>query len=460
MVKKKNSKKLKELNHKARKNSIKEGIFSSAKSAFGDNYIAPFAIAINTSSSMVALLGSISGLLGPISQTLNSRLIEKKSRKKIILRTIFLETLMWIPFILIAILFYKGILTNLLPIFLLLTFSIYIIIANRAHPAWFSWMGDIVKEENRGTWFSKRNLILGFVSLVLAITASFFLDYFKKNNLIMFGFIILFSLAIILEIFRYRSFKKQYEPKIKLKKGYYFSYKDFIKNSLNNNFGRFTIYRGFVSFSAWIYSSLIAVYLLRYLEFSYSTYMLIIMSGVASSLIILELWGKIADKYGNYQVLAITSMIIPFIPILWILNNSPLYLILVPQLISGSVYAGFHLASGNFIYDNVNSQKRGLAVSYFNLTVGIGVFFGAGIGAFLIKFLTISIIEPIIFIFILSSITSIIVVSLGLTKLKEIRKMKKLRNIKSLEHMIIKEAKPTILEEFHEITHIKKYFKG
>ena len=67
----------------ARTQSIKEGVFASAKSAFGDSYISPFAIAINSSNSMVALLSSISGLLGPLSQIFGSKLIEKYERKKI-----------------------------------------------------------------------------------------------------------------------------------------------------------------------------------------------------------------------------------------------------------------------------------------------------------------------------------------------------------------------------------------
>jgi len=39
------------------------------------------------------MLSSITGLLGPLSQLFGSRLIEKFSRKKIILKTVFLESL-------------------------------------------------------------------------------------------------------------------------------------------------------------------------------------------------------------------------------------------------------------------------------------------------------------------------------------------------------------------------------
>lgn len=460
MVKKKvkeDPSKVKELKHQARRQSIKEGIFASAKNSFGTNYISPFAIAINASSSMVAMLSSVAGLLGPISQLFSSRLIEKYPRKKIMLKSVFFESLIWLPLIIIAILSYKGIIISVLPFLLLLLFSLFIILSGIGSPAWFSWMGDIIDDKYRGRWFSKRNLLTGFVSVLLTIFASLFLDYFKKNNWIMFGFMLLFLLAFISRILSWKTFKKQYEPKIKLKKGYYFSFWDFLIKAPKNNFGEFAIFSALLSFACAISSPLIVIYLLRNLEFSYLTYMIIILSGTVFALLFLELWGKFADKYGNYRVLSVTNILIPIIPILWILSPSPIYLILVPSIISGVSWAGFNLSARNFVYDNVSQQRRGLALSYYNLLSGIGIFLGAGIGALLIKFLTISFIEPLFLIFIIGSIARMIVVFLWLPKIKEIKETKKFDSSKALKNIIFKEAKPTLIEEAHEIIHIKEY---
>jgi len=456
---KEDSPRIKKLKKQARRHSIAEGIFASAKNSFGTHYVSPFAIAINSSSPLVALLSSISGLLGPLSQIFGSRLTEKYSRKKIILKAVFFESLAWLPFIAIAILFYKGIITNVLPILLLISFSLYTIFSSLGQPAWFSWMGDIVEEKYRGRWFSKRNLLLGFVSVVLAISAAFFLDFFKKNNWIMFGFIILFILALLSRLTSWKIFKKQYEPKIKLKKGDYFSFWSFLINSPKNNFGIFSLYRFFFTFATAISSPLLVIYLLRNLNFSYSTYMIIIFAGTAFSLVVLELWGKFADRYGNYKTLCMTSFLIVIIPILWILNKSPIYLILVPSAVSGIAWAGLHLTEKNFIYDNVSPRKRGFAVSYYNMLWGLGVFFGAAIGAFLIKFLDTEFIAPIILIFIIGSIARAIIAIWWLPKIKEIRKTEKFEGLQSFKEIILKDAVPTIHEEVNEIMHINKYLK-
>ena len=453
------SPKIRELKHQARRHSIKEGIFASAKSSFGYHYLSPFAIAINASNSIVAMLGSIAGLLGPLSQIFGSRLIEKYSRKKIILKSVFFEALIWIPFIIIALLFYNGIIVEILPLILLLTFAVYMIMAGVGHPAWFSWMGDIVDEKYRGRWFSKRTLINGFVSIVIAISASFFLDYTKKINFTMFGFVILFSLAFISRMICWKIFKKQYEPKIKLEKGYYFSFWDFLLKNPKDNFRKFSIYRFWLNTACSISSPLLAIYLLRILGFGYTIYMIIIFAGTIFSLTVLELWGKFADKYGNYKVLGIASILIPLVPILWILSPNPIYLIFIPALVSGISWAGFNLATGNFIYDNVPQQKRSLAVSYFNMLGGIGTFIGAGIGAILIKFLTIQIVEPIIAIFIFGGLMRMIVVFYGIPQIKEVRKTEKFNGTRALKDIILNEAKPTLIEEAHQIMSIKKYLE-
>lgn len=456
---KKDSPKIEELKHQARNLSITEGIFAVAKDSFGHQYVSPFAIAINSSSPMVAMLTSISGLLGPLSQMFGSLLIGKYSRKRILLKTIFFEALMWAPFIAIAILFYNGILLHTLPILLLLSFSLYTIAGGAGHPAWFSWMGDIVDEKDRGRWFSKRALVTGFVSVVLVIVAAFLLDYSKKSGLTMMGFSVLFSLALILRLISLRFFKKSYEPKIKLKKSSYFSFWDFLKKSPENNFGKIAIFRFFFTFATAISSPLLAVYLLRNLGFSYVIYMIITFAGTAFALIVMELWGKFADRYGNYRTLCIASALIVLIPFLWILNTNPIYLILIPSAISGIAWAGFHLTEKNFIYDNVSAQKRGFAVSYYNLFWGMGIFLGAGLGAILIKFINTNFIEPIILVFILGGIVRALIALWWLPKIREIRKTEKFTGSRAFKEIFLKGAAPTIYEEVSEIIHIKKYLR-
>ena len=77
-AKKLSKRQLRKLQRKTRHLSIKEAAFAMIKNSLGNSYVVPFAIAINASNSLVALLTSFAGLLGPISQLKSSKLIDKK----------------------------------------------------------------------------------------------------------------------------------------------------------------------------------------------------------------------------------------------------------------------------------------------------------------------------------------------------------------------------------------------
>jgi len=442
---------------KTRHLSVKEGSFAGVSITTRVNYITPFAIAINASNFIIALLTSFAGFLGPLSQWQSSKLIEKYSRKKIATIAVFFEALMWIPLIIIAFLFYKGVLTSALPLLLLIFFAIYIIITGISFPAWFSWIGDVVDKEYRGRWFAKRNYIIGIITLIFTILSAFFLDFFKKNNWTMFGFMILFSIAGISRLISCYYLKKSYEPKLELKKGDYFSLWQFIKKAPKNNFGRFTIFISLMQLAMYIAGPFFAVYMLRNLGFNYVEYIAIITSQTLFSLIAIRPWGKFADRYGNYEVIKITSILIPFYPLLWLISKNLFVLILGPALIGGIVFAGFNLSATNFIFDSVRPEKRGLAVSYYNVLAGTGIFIGAGIGAILVKSLTISFMDKIPFIFLISAFVRMSVSLIMIPLLKEIRKTEKFdskKAIKNLEKRLI----PSIFEGFHHLA-IKRTHK-
>lgn len=457
---KKNKKELKEekLKKKSRNLSIKDGIFATGKVAFGDNYIQPLAIHINSSNFIVALISAVINLLGPISEAFGSKLIEKKPRKEIVLKTMILELLVWLPIITIIILFYNGIALNFLPIALLLFFSFHLIFNKIKHPPWFSWVGDLVQEGKRGRWFAKRNLLIGFASMSFAIISALILNYLTNIGQATMGFIILFSLAFILKIGCYLALSKQYEPKIKLKETDYFSFTDFILNLKRNNFGKFTIFKSIMSIGLGLTSAVFAIYIIRILEYSYAQYMAIIIANMFFSIIFLRLWGIIADNYGNAKVIYITSIIIPIIPLLYIINTNIFYLIFFAQFVSGLAWSGFMLAEGNFVYDNVRPEKRGFAISYLHMINGILLFIGATTSAILVKYLPFTTYKTLIIIYLLSAFFRFISVIFYLPKVEEIKKKKKLKNIHQLEHIFLKQTKPSIMEEFHEISSMKKYF--
>lgn len=449
---------IQKLKNKTRRLSIKEGIFFTFRQAFGDHYISAFAIAIGSSNPMVALINTMWNM-SPISQIFGINLIKNFKRKNIVSTTTLINSIGFLLMALIGLFYIKDILVEFLPTLILINLFIILTSTGIGHPAWFSLMGDVVNPKYRGRWWAKRSTIITFTSITLTIIASFILELFKKENQEITGFLLFFIIAFSARLYCSKLLKSHYEPKQKKIKKEKIKAKYLFSDLKKTNFGKFIVFRGLFAMATMITSPLISIYLLRYLNFDYPTYIIISLSGMIFSIFTLNLWGRLADKYGNYRIIALSTLLIPIIPLLWIVSGSKLYLFLIPGMVGGIGWYGFFLASTNFVYDNNSEENRAKAIAKMNFFIGIGAVTGGIISTILIKYLKTSWIEPLMLIFLIGTLVRMIIVATFIPMLKEIKKKKKLKGLKDLENVIIKQLKPTLLEEAHEIGAIKNYLK-
>jgi MFS family permease len=414
---------------------------------------------MGTSSSLITILNSVWNL-GPVSQLFGSNLVGKKKRKDTLQKIVSIEAFAWLFIAFIGFMYLKGISPHLLPFLTIAGLGVMVFAEGVGHPSWFSLMGDVVDDKFRGKWWSKRSTIISFSTIVLSIISALLLNYLKSINNEIIGFISLFVIAAIARIYCIYLFGKFYEPKLKIKKEKTYTFKHFLGELEDSNFGRFVMFRGMLAFTIGLTSPLISIYLLRYIKFDYLTFIVIILSGTLFSILTLNLWGKISDRYGNFRVIALTTLIIPLTPLLWILSTSKIYLFFIPAILGGTAWSAFIMASGNFLYDNIGKQKRGKAIAYYNLFVGLGAFAGGLVSALLIKTIQVTWIEPLYVIFIIGTFARMLVVAFWIPKLKEIKRKEEFKGFKELKRVAIKEAKPTLVEDLHEIASISSYLRA
>lgn len=421
--------------------SIVEGSFAAAMNGFGVSYFSPFAIALNATSSQVGLMSALISLLPSVVQLKGARLIEKFSRKKVVVTGVLLQALMFVPLILLG-LFFSG--TSWV-VWAVISFVCLIYgFGSVAYPAWFSWMGSLVPEDHRGRYFARRNRITGFFGLVSMIAGAFILEQFKILGWVMIGFGILFALAGICRFIAMLLFKKHYEPKLVIHKKDYFSFWSFLKH-LDTPFGRFAVYTTLFKIALGIATPFFAVYILRDLNLGYLWFMVISVAGTLFHLLFLPVLGKFGDKYGNIKLLKLASFCFMISPFLWMVSKNPYYLMSVPKLFGGIAWAGLGLASGNYIYDAVRQEKRSFGLAYFNLLNGVGMFVGAGIGS-LIALANIAFMNKILFIFLISGILRILLFAFDSGLLREVRHVDKFKY-----QFLVKEFNPVqgFVREIH-----------
>jgi len=416
-----NSQKLKE---KALHVSIQEGVAANVSTNVGDSYVIPFALALNASSTQVGILSSFSTFLYQLSQLFGAKMMERYSRKKIVLYFTFLQAIAWLFVAGVAIAVWKNIFDGYSIWLLVAFYSILMAFGGISHPAWFSWMGDLVPKEKRGAYFGKRNIIISSIGVIAALVAAFFLDYFKTKGYLLLAFSILFALAFLFRFISYIYLHKQYSPQFKEKKRDYFSFISFIKKF--DNFGKFAIYQGFFNFAIMIASPFFTVYMLKELGFSYTIFITTIVSYTIFYLIFLSLAGKFSDKYGNRRLTIITNFFFVLTPLFYIIFKSPLWIIIVPQLTAGIANAASVISFSNFIYDSVSPKHRALCSAYTNVIIGIGVLFGALAGGLIIDRFHPSTINPYIFVFLVAIVLRFLVAVIFLPEIKEVRRVRHL----------------------------------
>jgi MFS family permease len=356
--------------------SILDGSANAASLGLTQEYITPFALALKATTGQIGLLSSSPGLATALSQLASPQLAERAdSRKSFILRVVFVHALLWAPILLIPYLFAGQKVWWLIGFF-----TLSAVFGSLGSPAWGSMMADLVPAEIRGRYFGLRGRICGFVTVVFFFISAIILHFSSTDILL--GFSIIFGAAMLFRLASWYFISKMYEPPLRLGWWEQRSLLDIVSSLTSSNLGRFTIYASLMSFATYVSSPFLAVYMLRDLKFDYLTYAAITATALLANLIFLTFWGRRTDRLGNIKVLSVASILVPLVPLLWVMSHRLYYLIPV-QILSGFAWSGFALASTNFVYDASALENRTRCIALFNAMNGGAMCLGALLGGYL-----------------------------------------------------------------------------
>ncbi len=355
--------------------SVKDGVFLSLMNGFTLDYLTPFLLFLGGSVRHVAVLSALPNLFASFIQLKSPDIVDRlRSRKRLISAFILLQALMLPPMIIASLFGRLSIAAFIAIATLFISFGAFI------NPAWCSLMSDLVREDRRGEYFGWRNKVLGLVAIASTLTAGLVLYGARRWSIgVWWGFCALFGAAFVFRLVSWRYFNRMREPELEPKDDDYFSFFDFVSQINSSNFTRFVFYVSTMKLCVYIASPFFAVFMLKGLNFSYLTYTLVTVSAAVAGNLAFKRWGVHADRVGNLKVIRLTSRLVAFIPVLWLINQNPIYLFAV-QAFSGFAWAGFNLSSSNFIYDAVSPGKRTRCIAYHNFLGGLSVCLGSLLG--------------------------------------------------------------------------------
>ena len=378
------------------------------------NYITPYALAMDATTTQVGFLTAIPYLAMILMQLIAPTLTERAgSRKRFILAGAFLHGLIWLPILLIPFIFHTHQVW-----WLILFVTLCVAFDSMGNAPWNSMMADIVPEEVRGRYFSFRTRISALVALVLSFAAGGILQLLTKN--IFLAFSMIFTGALISRFFSAWFLSQMIEPPVVPSKSKRASILQLSRTLGSTNIGKFIIFNALLTFTANVASPFFSVYMLSDLKFNYLTYFIATAIPTLVTLLCIPFWGKAVDRNGNVKVLRVTMLFIPLLPILWLVSKIAYYLCGV-QVLSGFAWAGCNLAVSLFLYVATRAENRTRYIALNNVLMFSGVSLGALLGGILAPHVPLILMNNLLTIFLISGVARILVVLIFLPRISEVR---------------------------------------
>lgn len=361
------------------RHSIRDGVAYTVMSGGTETWFSAWALHLQASASQIGLLASLPPLLGSLSQLLGAWLGRKAGRRRtIILWGASLQGAALLPMALLPLLVPGAAFAAVL-----LAAVLYFGGVNAAAPQWSSLMGDLVPEDRRGRYFGLRNRLCSITGFTALALSGMLLDTFSRRGLTTAGFLLVFTSGILARIVSIWHLARMHDPPGQVAALRVPPVGQLWQKLRRSPFVRFSLFFSAMQFGVAIASPFFVVYMLRDLGFSYRLFMGISAAAVLVQFLTLNHWGVVSDALGNRRILRITGILLPFLPIFWLFSAHPLYLVLI-QAVSGTIWAGYSLSAGNFVYDLIPADRRATLMALHGVGGGLALFLGAVTGGWLV----------------------------------------------------------------------------
>lgn len=308
-------------------------------------------------------------VLGGILQVIASYYIENTGKRKLLMIISgFVHRLLWIPVALLPLFTPK----EHYP-FMIIIITILITISSSANSiagvSFFSWMGELVPENIRGRFFSRRTMISTISAAITSLAVGMFLDARPGLSAFLIVFIVvalLGSVDIVCFIWVKDIPMKPPEKKLPF-------FKLLLEPFKNKNYIRFTAFISFWIFGVNFAGPFFNVYMLENLKMSYMAIaMFAQVLGNLSTIFFIQKWGRLVDKYGNKPVMTVCCSIIIVLPLFWLFATPQNYwILLLLNFLVGIAWPGYEMTAINLSIWLAPEKNRSIYLASYTLVVSI-----------------------------------------------------------------------------------------
>jgi len=416
--------------------ALRDGMAHAIMSGCGEVYFSAYALSLGADPSEIGLLAAAPPLLGSFAQLLAAR-IERDAaqRRRLILSGVAVQAFAW-PLILILPWLFPDAAVALFIACVVLYYAAW----NFASPVWNSLLGDLVPEARRGRFFARRTRLMSLTTFLALLAAGTVLHQADRQDVTALGFAAIFVLAAFARLYSFHQIREMVEPPRASPTQIAAPNRAWWRRLRQSRFAQLATFNALTSFAVMISAPFFTVYMLRDLGFSYLEFTAVTGVSVLAQFLTLNTWGRLSDVFGNRVILVATGMLIPVMPALWLVSTDFRWILLI-QILGGFGWAGFALASSNYLYDTIAPDRRARYLAYNGVLTACGVGAGALTGGMLAEQLPASLAwggfeihwpSALSWLFLLSALARAICMLVFLPRLPEPRVVRPLRASRAL----------------------------
>jgi len=247
--------------------------------------------------------------------------------------------------------------------------------------AWSAATGELVPIHIRGRYFGRRNMIFGFWTLVVVLTAGFVAERYH-NSLAAFGGI--FAAGGVMRLIGlFFLLRMKFPPSVMLPQQQPDRFGDYLAVFRSKDYLWLVGFVGLWGLALNVGMPFYSVFILRELHLTIRDLTVLTTLASLGGLLALPTWGVLSDRFGSKPVMITCSLI-------WVASALPAWLFAGPAraahlylnyFIVGAVTAGFQLCQFNLMVKMIPARSKAPYISVFlaatSLLTAIGPILGA-----------------------------------------------------------------------------------
>lgn len=343
---------------------IGDGLAAEVMTTFtGGAFLVAMALLMGASNFQIGLLAALPTFTN-LFQLVSIWLVRRFNNRRAI--TVIFSILARLPLIAVGVLPFvteNSFLINLLIFFLFFHY----LFGSVAGPSWNAWMKDLVPENMLGTYFAKRSSYTQALNVFLAIVLALAIDFVRSKHpdfeINAYG--MMFIAAGVVGIAGAWMLSFVQEPRSSM--GDENITKLLIAPLRDGNFQRLLAFNSVWIFAVNMATPFFTVFMMKSLELSLSYIIALNILSQVSSIFTIRLWGRLADRYSNKTIIALSSPLHILCLIAWCFVGlydhfyTNLGLLAIIHIFMGIATAGINLSITNL---GLKLAPRKTAIAY------------------------------------------------------------------------------------------------